>query len=215
MAITYTWEITNMRKAPQLNGMNNVLVHVRWSKTGTDENGTTGVFQGATPLSAPNSGSFTAYEDLTKEQVLGWVQAVVVGTYEQHVNEQIQKQITKKNDPQHKLPIKLAWKVTTAVRSLEPFAKEVQEPMKEIRLKYATRDHLDNLVEARDKEGNPIPNTITVPNDKIELLNQELDELLSQTVEVSNVGLKLSDFPESMELEPTALLALTPILKDE
>ena len=115
----------------------------------------------------------------------------------------------------HKLPIKLAWKVTTAVRSLEPFAKEVQEPMKEIRLKYATRDHLDNLVEARDKEGNPIPNTITVPNDKIELLNQELDELLSQTVEVSNVGLKLSDFPESMELEPTALLALTPILKDE
>jgi hypothetical protein len=99
MAITYTWEITNMRKAPQLEGMDNVLVHVRWTKTGTDENGTTGVFQGATPLSPPNSGSFTAYEDLTKEQVLEWVQAVVVGSYEQHVNEQIQKQITKKNDP--------------------------------------------------------------------------------------------------------------------
>jgi len=77
MAITYTWEITNLRKAPQLDGMQNVLVHVRWKKIGTDENGTTGEFQGATPLSAP----------------------VVVGTYEQHVNEQIQKQITKKNDP--------------------------------------------------------------------------------------------------------------------
>lgn len=99
MAITYTWDITNLRKAPTLNGMNDVLVHVRWSKTGTDENGTTGVFQGATPLTAPEAEGFTAYEDLTKEQVLGWIQAIVVGSYEQHVNEQIQKQITKKNDP--------------------------------------------------------------------------------------------------------------------
>lgn len=98
MAITYTWDITNIRKAPQLEGMTDVLVHVRWTKTGTDENGTTGVFQGATPLSPP-SGDFTPYEELTKEQVLGWVQSVVVGQYEQHVNEQIQKQITKKNDP--------------------------------------------------------------------------------------------------------------------
>lgn len=115
---------------------------------------------------------------------------------------------------QHKLPIKLAWKVTTAVRTLEPFAKAVEEPMKEIRLKYAKRDHLDNLVEALDKDGKAIPNTITIPNDKIELVNMELDELLSQVVEVSNVGLKLSDFPDSMELEPTALLALAPILTD-
>jgi hypothetical protein len=86
MAITYTWEITNLRKAPQLNGMNNVLVHVRWKKTGTDENGTTGEFQGATPLSAPEAEGFTAYEDLTKEQVLGWVQAVVVGTTRERTN---------------------------------------------------------------------------------------------------------------------------------
>jgi len=98
MAITYTWDITNIRKAPTLEGRSNVVVHVRWTKTGTDENGTTGQFQGATPLVA-SSDDFTPYEELTKQQVLGWVQAVVVGTYEQHVNEQIQKQITKKNDP--------------------------------------------------------------------------------------------------------------------
>jgi hypothetical protein len=99
MAITYTWEITNIRKANTLNDLLNVLVHVRWKKIGTDENGTTGEFHGATPLSAPEGESFTPYEDLTKEQVLSWIQAVVVGSYEQHVNGQIQKQITKKNDP--------------------------------------------------------------------------------------------------------------------
>lgn len=98
MAITYTWEITNLRKANQLNNLDNVIVHVRWKKIGTDENGTTGEFSGATPLAAPG-GNFTPYEQLTKEQVLGWIQAVVVSSYEQHVNEQIQKQITKKNDP--------------------------------------------------------------------------------------------------------------------
>jgi hypothetical protein len=99
MAITYTWDITNIRKAPTLEGMNNVIVHVRWTCTGTDENGTTGQFQGATPLPLPASGSFTAYEDLTKEQVLSWIQGIVVENYLDHVQEQIIKQITKKNDP--------------------------------------------------------------------------------------------------------------------
>jgi hypothetical protein len=98
MAITYAWEITNLRKANTLNTLENVVVHVRWKKVGTDENGTTGEFAGATPLTAPDS-DFTPYEELTKEQVLGWIQNIVVGSYEQHVNEQIEKQIIKKNDP--------------------------------------------------------------------------------------------------------------------
>ena len=116
---------------------------------------------------------------------------------------------------QQKLPVKLAWKVTTAVRALEPFAKAVDEPLNEIRTKHANRDHLGNLVEALDKEGNPIPNTLTIPSDKIEIVNRELDELLTQTVEVSNVSLRLSDFPETMELEPAVLTALLPIVKEE
>jgi len=53
---------------------------------------------------------------------------------------------------QNKLPIRLAWKVTTAIRSLQDFAKS---------------------------------------------------------------EFSLSDFPETMELEPSTLTLLTPILKDE
>jgi hypothetical protein len=116
---------------------------------------------------------------------------------------------------QQKLPIKLAWKVTTAVRTLEPFAKAVDEPMKEIRLKYALRDQLDQLVEAVNEKGESIPNTIQIPNDKIQLVNQEMNELLTQTVEVSNVSIRLSDFPETIELEPAVLTALLPIVKEE
>ena len=116
---------------------------------------------------------------------------------------------------QEKLPIRLSWKVTTAVRELETFAKAVDEPMKEIRMKYANRDHLGVLVEATDKDGTVIPNTITIPNDKIELVNKELDELLNQEVEVKNVTFKLSDFPDSLELEPAVLNALYPVMVDE
>jgi hypothetical protein len=98
MAVTYTWDITDIKKAQQVDGLTDVIVHIRWKKIGTDEKGTIGEFVGATPLTA-SSGSFTPYEELTKEQVLGWIQSIVVGPYEQHVTDQIQKQIIKKNDP--------------------------------------------------------------------------------------------------------------------
>ena len=116
---------------------------------------------------------------------------------------------------QKKLPIKLAWKITTAVRSLEPFAKAVDEPMQEIRTKHAVKDADGKLVEAVDKDGTPIPNTIQIPGDKVRVVNTELNELLEQTIEVTNVELKLSDFPDTLELEPAVLNGLLPIINDE
>lgn len=115
---------------------------------------------------------------------------------------------------QNKLPIKLSWKVATAIRSLEPFAKSVDEPMKELRMKYAIKDQAGNYIEALDKEGKPLPNTIQIPSDKVEILNKEMDELLTQTVMVENVTLHISDFPETLQLEPSVLNALSPIIDE-
>ena len=116
---------------------------------------------------------------------------------------------------QNKLPIRLAWKVTTAIRSLQEFAKAVDEPMKEIRTKHALKDDAGNFVPAVDENGNNIPDTIQIPNDKVAIVNKEMNELLDATVEVNNVEFSLTDFPETMELEPSVLILLTPILKDE
>lgn len=116
---------------------------------------------------------------------------------------------------QNKLPIRLAWKVTTAIRSLQEFAKAVDEPMKEIRTKHALKDEAGNFVQAVDENGKEIPDTIQIPNDKIAIVNQEMNELLGATVEVSNVEFSLSDFPESLEMEPSVLSLLMPVLKDE
>jgi hypothetical protein len=106
MAVSYSWAITQMTKKPQVNDINDVVVHVRWTLTGTEsETGTQGSFPGATPfeLDPDNTGSFVAFEDLTEEIVVGWLQGVVVDDYWNHVTERIQQQIDETDDPVEEL----------------------------------------------------------------------------------------------------------------
>lgn len=89
MALTYTWKVTGLKKTND-----GTIVQTYWTKTGTDESGATGMFSGATPFTGdPSAEGYIAFEQLTEADVLGWIQSVVVGDYEIHVNKQIQKQI--------------------------------------------------------------------------------------------------------------------------
>lgn len=98
--MNYTWKITSLKRKDSSN-LNNIIVQTYWKKIGTDENGNTGEFSGATPfdISTVDSENFVPYEQLTEEIVLGWIQSIVVGDYERHVNEQIAKQIEEKVSP--------------------------------------------------------------------------------------------------------------------
>ena len=99
MAITYTWAVTGM-KVTKAGTLNNYVVQTYWTKTGTDENGNTGTFSGATPFAPdPTQPDFTPYDQLTQEIVLGWIQPVVTGAYEEHVDGVIAEQIAAKVDP--------------------------------------------------------------------------------------------------------------------
>lgn len=99
MALTLSWEVTGVKTNNQVNTdgdtLSDAVVQTFWKCTGTDEDGNTGSFAGATPFSAVDvpAGSFVAFADLTEATVLGWIQAVVVGEYLEHVKGQIQKQI--------------------------------------------------------------------------------------------------------------------------
>ena len=106
MAISYSWAVTQMTKKPQIDDLSDVVVHVRWKLTGTEsETGTEGSFPGATPfeLDPDNTGSFVAFEDLTEEIVVGWLQNIVVDDYWDHVTERIQKQIDETDSPVEEL----------------------------------------------------------------------------------------------------------------
>lgn len=101
MAITYTWEVTGIKKDE-----NGTVVQTYWKKTGEDEHGHTGTFAGATPVSgSPLDENYIQFDQLTEADVLGWIQDVVVGSYEEHVNGKIQEQI----DAQHIVDADMPW----------------------------------------------------------------------------------------------------------
>jgi hypothetical protein len=98
--LTYEWKLTGIVKSTPANlSVDNVVVGTRWTVTGTDTDGNKGTFTGATPfeLSTVDPDNFTAYADLTEEQVLGWIKnyVLVVNPYWNHIVGQIEKQIQK------------------------------------------------------------------------------------------------------------------------
>ena len=102
MTLTYTWKLTGLKKTdnPSIE-LNDIIVQTYWECTGTDENGNSGTFAGATPFdpSKVDPEDFTSYENLTEAQVLGWIQDLVNNdlNYKAHIEERIMKQIESLN----------------------------------------------------------------------------------------------------------------------
>lgn len=108
--MNYTWKLKSLKRKDS-EELTNIIVQTYWEKIGTDDEGNTGTFNGATPfdLSSVDPDNFVNYEDLTEEMVLGWIQSVVVGSYEQHVNELIAKQIDEKVNPITEVTSEFPW----------------------------------------------------------------------------------------------------------
>jgi hypothetical protein len=124
--MTYTWKLTGLKKR-DTGTLEGVVYQTYWKKTGTDENGNTGEFSGATPFNPAtvNPNDFTPYNELTEEIVLGWIQSVVVGSYEEHVNGQIAKQIYDKTHPSQEVNDGgFPWNPPTPTPSATPSAPE-------------------------------------------------------------------------------------------
>jgi len=126
--MNYTWKLTSLKRKDS-ESLKNIIVQTYWEKIGTDENGNTGSFQGATPfdLSSVDPNNFTSYEDLTEEIVLGWIQSVVVNDYERHVNEKIKEQIDAKVNPVTEVTSGFPWQPEDEVTSTPPVTEPVPE----------------------------------------------------------------------------------------
>lgn len=77
MATIITWQILTMRSYPQYEGQTDVVVSADWSCNGVDSTDSmyaSSIYNTATFILNPEQ-PFTPYEDLTQEQVLGWVWA--------------------------------------------------------------------------------------------------------------------------------------------
>lgn len=107
MNITYDWRITALKKAPTLDGLSNVITHIRFDYTGTDsESGESHTFSGACPVGAPSAENFAAIETLTEATIIEWAQA---NHPTDHMNEVILKGIQNKVTPTQEDVTELDW----------------------------------------------------------------------------------------------------------
>ena len=72
---TCTWKITSMSVLPKQGGETNVVVQALYIVTGI-RSGVTANFESAQQFTYTD-GEFTPYEDLTEEQVIGWIQSAL------------------------------------------------------------------------------------------------------------------------------------------
>lgn len=106
MAWTYTWDIERLKVKDEVNSdgetLTNAVCNTYWKITGTNDDGDSASWSGATPLTAANVSlaNFNDFASLTETQVLGWVRAIVEtdNGYMNHINEQLQKAIDLENE---------------------------------------------------------------------------------------------------------------------
>lgn len=71
------WRIDAVECYPEKDGERNVVFTVHWRVNGSDGD-LSSTSYGSVPLQSPEPGTpFTPFKDLTKEQVVGWVQAAL------------------------------------------------------------------------------------------------------------------------------------------
>lgn len=101
MALTLTYSVTSLKVKDEVNSegvtLQNAVCQTYWKVVGTNVNGETGEFSGATPFSAASVAldNFKDFANLQEEDVLSWIKAVVEGdpSYKSHVESRIQAQI--------------------------------------------------------------------------------------------------------------------------
>lgn len=96
MAITYNWNVVKMEAYPEKNGLSDVVFQIHWTLVGTD-NTHKGTAYGSCGITLDESVTYTPYNELTQEQVVGWIKdnigAEGIAYYEGIVATQIQNQI--------------------------------------------------------------------------------------------------------------------------
>ena len=95
MAITYTWKITAMKKAPSMDGLSDVVTGLNFDYTGK-KGDLEGTFHGACPVGAPDSESFIEIDKVTEANVIEWAKA---NHPVDHMNEVIGKKIAEMESP--------------------------------------------------------------------------------------------------------------------
>jgi hypothetical protein len=114
-----------------------------------------------------------------------------------------------------RLPIKLSWRIETSRRALEPFYETAIAAVEQAKVRRALKNPDGTFVLAKGPDGNPVPGTMMFPREEVEDLNKEINSVLDEVVEVSNIAIKLSEFPDNLEMSAESIKGLDKVVKDE
>jgi len=92
---TFNWNIIQLNAYPNKDGKQDVVFTVHWTLTGVDGE-FTGSSYGSTGVTLNPEAPYTAYADLTKDQVLNWIWASV---NKDETEASVQAQIDEKKTP--------------------------------------------------------------------------------------------------------------------
>lgn len=74
MSITYSWNISQLETAPSENGLEHVVKTIHWKYIASNGVHTADII-GRANLDPPDPIAYTPYMELTKEQVISWLEA--------------------------------------------------------------------------------------------------------------------------------------------
>jgi hypothetical protein len=97
MANTYSWVISQLDCYPEHEGLLEVIFTIHWRRQADDGLGHWADTYGLQEITVDPTGPFTAYADLTKEQVEGWLEDAIgttrIAELDAILDQQIQAQI--------------------------------------------------------------------------------------------------------------------------
>lgn len=73
--ITYIWTVTSLSTVPRIDTKLDVVVIAQWTLTGTNALGIQASINSSSQFTLTQGAGYTPYEDLTEDQIIGWIQA--------------------------------------------------------------------------------------------------------------------------------------------
>ena len=93
-----TWDVVALDATKTVGSLSDVVTNVHW--TASDSDGEhSGSSYGSVELAAADSGSFTAYKDITKDNAIAWVKAALGSDEVTAIETRIAEQITESKSP--------------------------------------------------------------------------------------------------------------------
>ena len=99
--MNYTWRIDTVGTRNQVNHegatLTDAIVEIRWVKVGTDDDGNVGEYVSTTHVDATTTpaADFIAYSDLTKSNLVSWIESSIPADEMNTINQAIARKIEK------------------------------------------------------------------------------------------------------------------------